>query len=51
MGGGVGGKHIQQPRPESMLCQSDFLFHFSEAVPSFIILSSCLPTEAKHLNW
>lgn len=42
-GGGVGNgiinpstKPIQQPRPRSKLCQNDFLFHFTEAVPCFI---------------
>lgn len=41
--GAVGGeiinpttKPIQQPRPRSKLCQNDFLFHFTEAVPCFI---------------
>lgn len=29
-------KPIQQPRPRSKLCQNDFLFHFTEAVPCFI---------------
>lgn len=29
-------KPIQQLRPRSKLCQNDFLFHFTEAVPCFI---------------